>query len=64
MELCSFHLGGDNFMDIDLIIHIEPPIKATRLHNFESIIKILQLYMYTNCALIHYPPPPPLPVSV
>ena len=39
------------------------PITASRLQTFESITDRLQyVYMYMNCALIHYPPPLPVPV--
>ena len=68
-ELSSFHTGGDNFMNSDLIIHIciEPLSTASRLHKFENIVERLQnthiprsnrlLLAYTNLALVHYPSP-------
>ena len=51
-ELSSFHTGGDNFMNSDLIIHIciEPLSTASRLHKFENIVERLQ---NTHIPILH-----------
>ena len=58
-ELSSFHTGGDNFMNSDLIIHnlhwaTEYSQQATQI--WEHCWKIAE-HTYTNFALVHYPSP-------